>query len=828
MRRGARLAGALAAVLLAGACSSDEDRVAQHLARAERHREAGAHREELLELRAGLQLAPQSAELNQRIARAYEALGEPEEAVHFYGEAYRLDPSRTRAALARIPALSALDPDAAEALLDEVLEREPDNARAHARRAELALIQRDTARAQREALLAVELAPRDVLPLRVLGTVYRARIRNRALLGEPQDPALFEAAIDAFDRAEALRTEDATRGAWHDRREKALVYAAWPGHAEQAAAAFRAAFAMARDAGQRGGAREVARDCIRYAVRIRDEALVRWALENLLELSPGDATAWRQLAALERAAGGSSDDVWSRALALRPDDVAVHVGWARELARSGRSGDAIAHLEGLGPELAATPDVPALLVEIGLGHDPEVARAALARLEARHPAHPLARLAAASVDLEGGRIASAVERLRTLAGERERTDVFRLLARAELKAGNDREALRAAQRAEAIDGTPDPVLLRVRMEAHARLGDWPAVLAGARELRRRRFPPRFRDALLQGRALYAVGRPERAREELAAYLSPERPVRDAVLLFAAEEGATRPARTRELLEACLARCAPADDPHWAVLRAVTLLDVENDRVEPALARIDAVGETRSLPPPLRVLRAGLLSRLGRFAEAEQAASAVFESHPEAPGVARLLVRVLEAQGKRDEAIARLEAARREAGLAPAQLWLLAGLHLDAGEPARARPLLETALGEAPQLHAAKNDLAFVLAESGEELERALRLAREARAALPENPAVADTLGYVYYRLGLLDPAATELRAAIREARLRGAVPADFHYHLGLVLEGLGRHGEALRELETALALSPEHGRAQSARDALAASRESPEPAPQSR
>mgnify|MGYP000514806218 CR=1 FL=1 len=48
---------------------------------------------------------------------------------------------------------------------------------------------------------------------------------------------------------------------------------------------------------------------------------------------------------------------------------------------------------------------------------------------------------------------------------------------------------------------------------------------------------------------------------------------------------------------------------------------------------------------------------------------------------------------------------------------------------------------------AKNNLAYLLAKEGAELDRALRLAREAVGELSEAPELLDTLGYVYYRMG---------------------------------------------------------------------------------
>jgi len=59
----------------------------------------------------------------------------------------------------------------------------------------------------------------------------------------------------------------------------------------------------------------------------------------------------------------------------------------------------------------------------------------------------------------------------------------------------------------------------------------------------------------------------------------------------------------------------------------------------------------------------------------------------------------------------------------------------------------------------KNDLAWLCARVDERLDDAVKLAREAVEAQPENAAFLDTLGEAYFRAGKIDEAiATEQRA----------------------------------------------------------------------
>ena len=69
---------------------------------------------------------------------------------------------------------------------------------------------------------------------------------------------------------------------------------------------------------------------------------------------------------------------------------------------------------------------------------------------------------------------------------------------------------------------------------------------------------------------------------------------------------------------------------------------------------------------------------------------------------------------------------------------------------KAMDVYEAVLAKQPEMLLAANDLAFLLAEYGRksgDLDKALALANKAMAQAQENPAVLDTLGWVYYKRG---------------------------------------------------------------------------------
>lgn len=81
---------------------------------------------------------------------------------------------------------------------------------------------------------------------------------------------------------------------------------------------------------------------------------------------------------------------------------------------------------------------------------------------------------------------------------------------------------------------------------------------------------------------------------------------------------------------------------------------------------------------------------------------------------------------------------------------------------------------------AMNNLAFDICRGGENLDEALRYAQRAKELDPGNPIVQDTLGRIYYRKGLYDMAANELKSALSKD---GRPVVKFH--LGLIYLKLG-------------------------------------------
>jgi Flp pilus assembly protein TadD len=110
-------------------------------------------------------------------------------------------------------------------------------------------------------------------------------------------------------------------------------------------------------------------------------------------------------------------------------------------------------------------------------------------------------------------------------------------------------------------------------------------------------------------------------------------------------------------------------------------------------------------------------------------------------------------------------------------------------------MLGKALEVNPRFAPAANNLAYLLSEQGGDGERALQLAQVAREVAPEDPHVADTLGWILYKRGVHQRAVTLLQEAAQKLPEHPTV----QYHLGMAAAKAGDPATARRALTAAVA-----------------------------
>lgn len=252
--------------------------------------------------------------------------------------------------------------------------------------------------------------------------------------------------------------------------------------------------------------------------------------------------------------------------------------------------------------------------------------------------------------------------------------------------------------------------------------------------------------------------------------------------------------------------------------------------------------------PAVLMTAGLLEDLGQYDLANAAYTGVARDDPAFASAELGRADVLRAAGKRDAALEVLEALARAYPDMPRVFAAKGNLLREADRPEDAKAAYTRALALYDESAPAKwvvfyargianhqldlwpeaeadfraalalqpanpqvlNYLGYSLVERGEKLDEALAMIERAVAALPDNGAIVDSLGWVLFRLGQYDDAVEILE---RAATLEPVDPV-INDHLGDAYWAVGRSIEARFQWQRALSFNPTEADAQRIRDKL--------------
>jgi tetratricopeptide (TPR) repeat protein len=162
-------------------------------------------------------------------------------------------------------------------------------------------------------------------------------------------------------------------------------------------------------------------------------------------------------------------------------------------------------------------------------------------------------------------------------------------------------------------------------------------------------------------------------------------------------------------------------------------------------------------------------------------------------------------GEIDQAIATGEESLKENPRQPSLDILLGNLYQSKRDWKKAEDAYQKALAINSQNPVAANELARLMLSTGENLDIALGLAQTAGKGLPNSSAVADTLGWIYYRKGVYPLAINYLQEALKlqEASKMSENP-DIHYHLGWAYEKTNQPALARQHFEQVLKINPNY------------------------
>lgn len=125
----------------------------------------------------------------------------------------------------------------------------------------------------------------------------------------------------------------------------------------------------------------------------------------------------------------------------------------------------------------------------------------------------------------------------------------------------------------------------------------------------------------------------------------------------------------------------------------------------------------------------------------------------------------------------------------------------AGQMDKAAEYLKKSISMNPDWPGAYNDLGFMWADRGMNLEEAGAMIKKAVEMEPQNPAYLDSLGWYYFKTGKYEDARRELLSAVSKLSEDDATVLE---HLGDTLEKLGTPAEALKYWLRAQKLEPEN------------------------
>ena len=229
--------------------------------------------------------------------------------------------------------------------------------------------------------------------------------------------------------------------------------------------------------------------------------------------------------------------------------------------------------------------------------------------------------------------------------------------------------------------------------------------------------------------------------------------------------------------------------------------------------------------------AGIFASQGKYAEAERRISKQIQSNPKSSAHYDLLGRLASAgkryqeaeaafkkaieldsgmlnayvslgelyqrTGKLDQAISELEGALAKNPKILTAHMALGMIHDQRKEVGKAKSHYEEALKINSHFAPAANNLAWLLSEEGGNIDLALSYAQTAREERPEDPSIADTLGWILYKKNVFLQSAQLLK----EAQEKLPTIPVIQYHYGMAQYKNGNTAEAINALTTALELS---------------------------
>ncbi len=195
----------------------------------------------------------------------------------------------------------------------------------------------------------------------------------------------------------------------------------------------------------------------------------------------------------------------------------------------------------------------------------------------------------------------------------------------------------------------------------------------------------------------------------------------------------------------------------------------------------------------------VLTRTGKPDEAVAKARDILKNDPMNPTLNSYVGYILTQFSKNDEAITHYKGLLERYPAVPELVRAahsgLSVVYINMGDFSKAEKELETLLDREPEDPGVNNDLGYLYADQGKNLEKAESMIRKALQDKPNESAYLDSLGWVLFKQGKLKEAAEQLEAAIKSGE--PLTDATIHEHLGDVYFQMQDMAKAKSAWETA-------------------------------
>ncbi len=378
------------------------------------------------------------------------------------------------------------------------------------------------------------------------------------------------------------------------------------------------------------------------------------------------------------------------------------------------------------------------------------------------------------------------------------------LGRAQLSKGNVQQA--RIQFEESIKLKPDYLLPRIALaQILLQKGEYVKVVQMASQILNYE-PGNLQGRLIRTRGLIGMNDVKQARTELAAFSAQNPQIWEAKLQMAALDLSEKNYKGAQ--DVFRKMYDETKDPR--ALMGLTETYTMQAQYDPAIKLLrDELVKTPDRTEYL-VAMGNISVRAQKYQDAEASYKKALEKYPRS---ADIWIRLGETQRRLSDLPNATNSFTKAKDLAPdnvASYMELALIADSSGQKEKARPLYEQILKIQPNHPVALNNLAYMLADSGADLDQALTMAQKAKQQYPRDANISDTLGLIYIKKNLSDSAISIFKELINQEPER----ATFHYHLAMALVQKGDKASAKKELDLALHKQPAKDEEQKIREFL--------------